>query len=139
MPVGWTKLIISHFSSLKMVILPLTTACWTKRNNAFLEKKKKTLSSRLEWMLIHIGSKIGEDTSLCENLTWCNYLTPVISHYLILWIIYTVTGCFHEIKIILQLLTLATSRQLELHKLYLFVQTLKYLSSSSPVISSGNI
>ena len=99
-------------------------------NNAFFEKEHSPLVLSVCWFIL-AWKLVKTISSLNENSTWCNYLTPVISHYLMLWIIYTVTGCFHEIKIIWQLLTLATSRQLELHKLYLFVQTLKYLSSSS--------
>ena len=94
-------------------------------NNTFLEKEHSPLVFSVCWF-ISAWKLMKTISSLYENLTWCNYLTPVISYYFILWIIYTVIDYFHEINGIWQRVNLATSRQLELNKLYLFVQTLKY-------------
>ena len=134
MPTAWTKL-ISHFSLLEMAILPLTSACWTK-GYTMLSLEKETLL--WSWMYF--------DSYQLENW-WSQYLFPMKtwpgaiiwphSHYLTIWIsesfiqwttIFTkllVSGDFSSAGIV-QIAHICANSKI-------------FLSSPSPVISSGNI
>ena len=77
MPTAWTKLIISHFSLLEMAILPFNFSMLNKEiHNAFLGKGNSPLVLNVFWF-ISAWKLVITMSSPYENLTWCNYLTPL--------------------------------------------------------------
>ena len=119
MPTAWTELIISHFSLLEMAILPFNFSMLNKEiHNAFLGKGNSPLVLNVFWF-ISAWKLVITISSPYENLTWCNYLTPLslFDH---------LNHLYSERLSSRNYWYLETFHQLELYKLHIFVQILKY-------------
>ena len=134
MPVAWTKLIISHFSLLEMVILPLTSACRTKRYTMISLKK-----STLLWSWVYF------DFYQLEN-GWRQYLTSMKTWPgAIIWpqssvIIWSSESFIQWTTVFTKLTVSGDYSSTGIAQIAPICANSKiFLSSSSPVISSGNI